>query len=545
MVLRMRWTWLSLALVACTGTAASISPGEGRDAGTPDSGRIDLGPGDLGLPDDAGETDAGASDLGPLDMGPPDLGPPDLGPPDLGPIPGMPSDLDVTGIAIFQSVKVALVEEGVTVVDRNAPVIAGREMLVRVYVAPGEDYVEREIRGRLDVLEEGAVVYSREALRTITRESREQNADTLYSFVVEADRVTETAELRVVLTDDLEGTPESDPAPSDARFPRGGGSLPLGAVGNGGLELVIVPVRYEADDSDREPTLGMAEVEAIQDHFLAMFPLAPGQLRLSVRAVYATDTEVRRDGTGFGTLLDEVRRLRTDDAVPPETYYYGAVSPADSFGAFCQRACVTGLGFVSAERSQSTRVSVGVWYPGEGSQLTLLHEVGHTLGRPHAPCGGASGAAAEPFPHDGGTIGVWAIDGRSTTLLPPTSTDFMAYCDDQWISDWNYDRIHDRLVAVTGPTPLSWGAPVTHHVFRDDVDGRHYAGTVDERPVGASSPERRLVEALDGLGRSLGFLAARDVELSDETSHVYFVPTLEGAVAYRIGETRFEVPGAR
>ncbi|MEO0321629.1 MAG: hypothetical protein AAF447_01620 [Myxococcota bacterium] len=541
----MRRIAMALLLTGCTGTAASISPGVDGDAGVADAGRRDLGAVDSGTPGDAGPEDAGMPDLGPADLGPPDTGPVDMGPPDLGPTPGMPPDLEVTGIAVFQSVKVSVVEDGATVVDRNAPVIAGREALVRVYVAPGEDYVERELRGRLDVLEDGEVVVSREALRTITRESRDENADTLYSFVIEAEHVTETAELRVVLIDDLEGTPESDPEPNDARFPRSGGSLALGAVGNGGLELVVVPVRYEADGSDREPTLGMAELEAIEDHFLAMFPLAPGQLRLSVREVYATDTEVRRDGTGFGTLLDEVRRLRTDDSVPPETYYYGAIAPADSFGAFCQRACVTGLGFVSAVRSQSTRVSVGIWYPGEGSQLTLLHEVGHTLGRPHAPCGGASGADSEPYPHDGGTIGVFAIDERSATLLPPTSTDFMAYCDDQWISDYNYERIHERLVDVSGPTPLSWGLPATHHVFRDDMDGRHYGGTVEERPVGASSPNRRLVEVLDGLGRSLGFVAAHDMELSDEASHVYFVPDVPGAASYRIGETRFAVPGAR
>ena len=541
----MRCLWIALLLAGCTGTATSISPGERRDAFVRDAGRIDLGPVDPGPDEDASPGDAGPEDLGPPDLGPPDLGPPDLGPPDLGPQPGLPDDITVTGVAVFQSVKVALVENGDAIAERNAPVIAGREMLVRVYVAPGEDYVERELRGRLDVLEEGEVVFSREALRTITRESREENADTLYSFVVDAEYVTESAELRVVLLDDLEGTPESDPEPSDARFPRRGGSLALGAVGNGGLELVVVPVRYGADGSDREPTLGPAEVQAIEDHFLAMFPLAPGQLRLSVREVYATDTVVRRDGTGFGTLLDEVRRLRSDDSVPPETYYYGAISPADNFRDYCQRACVTGLGFVSAVRSQSTRVSVGIWYPGEGSQLTLLHEVGHTLGRPHAPCGGASGSDAEPYPHDGGTIGVWALDERSMTLLPPASTDFMAYCEDQWISDYNYELVHDRLVAVSGPAPLSWGIPVTHHVFRDDMDGRHYAGTVEERPVHASSPSRVLVEVLDGLGRSLGFVAAHDTELSDERSHVYFVPEHEGAAAYRIGGTRFAVPGSR
>ncbi|MEM1416783.1 MAG: hypothetical protein AAGH15_17930 [Myxococcota bacterium] len=541
----MRAAPLALVLIGCTGTLASVSSGEG------DAGAADLGP-PIGRPPamDLGAVDTGTpppDDMGvpPEDMGP-DLPPPppdmgiDLGPPP--PVGGLVSDLRVTGLAAFQSVRVALVEDGALVSDRNAPLIAGKELLVRAYVAPGDDWEPREVTARLDVLDAGELLASYEARRTPRGESDEEDDDTVFSFFVAPENVTEGAQLRVALTDPNDGTPEETAGMDDARYPRDGSSFALGAVGNGGLDFVVVPVQYDADGSGREPVLVEDSVNALRAHMLAMFPVAEDQLRLSVREPYASDTTISRSGSGFDTLLEEIRQLRLDDGVSRETYYYGAVTPADNFAAYCNRSCVTGLGFVSDVRVASTRVSVGVWFGGEGSRLTLLHELGHTLGRPHAPCGTGGERA---FPHAGGIIGVVGFDTRTDTLYPASYTDLMGYCDDQWISDYNVRQVHDRFVAVTGPTPLSWAPPEAHHVFRDTVAGVGYGGRVFERPAGATSPDRVLAEALDGLGRSLGFVAAHEVELSDHRGHHYLVPEVEGAASYTVGGTRFDVPGAR
>ena len=90
----------------------------------------------------------------------------------------------------------------------------------------------------------------------------------------------------------------------------------------------------------------------------------------------------------------------------------------------------------------------------------MAHEVGHAHGRPHAPCGGAAGP--DPgFPYTDGSIGTWAFAPTSQKLIDPgTTKDFMSYCHPQWISDYNYNKLLERLThvneAAATATPTAW-----------------------------------------------------------------------------------------
>ena len=88
------------------------------------------------------------------------------------------------------------------------------------------------------------------------------------------------------------------------------------------------------------------------------------------------------------------------------------------------------------------------WYGG--------HEIGHTRGRSHAEFCGAGGGAAYPYP--GGRISpvltgngaIYGFDITTRAIYPPSWTDVMTYCANEWVSDFTYEGIRSYLVGTGG-----------------------------------------------------------------------------------------------
>lgn len=101
-----------------------------------------------------------------------------------------------------------------------------------------------------------------------------------------------------------------------------------------------------------------------------------------------------------------------------------------------------------------------------------MHEVAHTLGRPHAPCGDVANPDPE-YPYAGGSIGSWGWDVRTGELKSPARySDLLGYCRDTWISDHTYARIFERIRAVRGIAALVHGEPTRYATLVVEVDGR-------------------------------------------------------------------------
>ncbi len=483
-----------------------------------------------------GESDGGAPTPPPVgtDAGPaptPDAGtppppppPPTEAPPGYGPVDG----LELTGFEIYQTIRIPIVENG-AVVPRTIPLVANKPSVLRVYVRPTGGWTARSVMAfvRIDT---GAEVRTMMETATISGTSTIGSPSSTLNLEIPRDALTPGATISVSLLE------MSGRGGDLARFPRDGGELDLEAEQNGGIDVVVVPIRYDADGSNRMPDTSEAAMDALRDQLLSMWPVS--DVRLRVRASVSTSRTVApTSGQAWSALLDGVGNLRQTDGAPGSEYYLGLFAPAATFREFCGRGCIAGIAPLNQGNYQSQRYGLALGYGDEDNRYSAIHELGHAHGRPHAPCGGVSGA--EPgYPHSGGTTGVWGFDFRTQRLLDPSTKDFMGYCEPQWVSDWSYLRLYQRVVSVAGRTPLSWRT-APHHVFRTaPFQLPRWTGLVEERVADASDSELVMLKARDAFGRDLGWVGARRVDTSVAGFANLLVPDVEDAAF-------FEAPGGQ
>jgi hypothetical protein len=179
----------------------------------------------------------------------------------------------------------------------------------------------------------------------------------------------------------------------------------------------------------------------------------------TARAAYTFSGTIAASGSGWDTLLADIAQVKQNDGSRRD--YVGWLSVTFGSG-------VAGLGYVGE----------GACIARDDDITTPVHELGHNMGRNHAPCGGASGVDPS-YPVASGHLDAQGYDPSTGRVLAAgTYYDIMSYCDPVWVSAYNYKAVQSWLEAH----PMSPTTPVAP-LPRIIVNGRIKNGRVTLRPL--------------------------------------------------------------
>jgi hypothetical protein len=229
------------------------------------------------------------------------------------------------------------------------------------------------------------------------------------------------------------------------------------------LRVKFVPVKYDGDGSGRLPDMSAAAVENYKNTLYKLYPTS--KVEVLVRDELRWPLQVLPDGEGWDTLLDAIIETRSDDNAADDVYYIAVFAPAETAHDWCTSGegygCVLGIAPQAMLRDVYLRVAMITGYT--GNEGTLAQELGHAMGRAHAPCGGA-GDVDPDYPYGRANIGVmgWDVVLRELVDSGGRVFDFMSYCHPNWVSDYTFAGLYERMVKVveTKRTELP-SAPMT------------------------------------------------------------------------------------
>lgn len=266
--------------------------------------------------------------------------------------------------------------------------------------------------------------------------------------------------------------------------------------------------------------LGSVDADVHAEVFTATAPLLPGTNGV---------------GDGWSQLVSDLDGHRVAEG--SNRTYFGIVKL--NYG---RNDGLVGIAF------QERPTAVGWDDPGDASRV-VAHELGHTWGRRHSPCGSPPPNTVDAaYPYSGGQIGVTGMDVANTTLKPAASPDIMSYCfQSPWTSDYTYQGVMDfrqanASVALGPPQPsvLVWGRIVNGRAVLEP------AFQIVTRPSLPRKPGPYSVTATAEDGTQLFALSFDAVAAEDgarASRHFAFAVPLDQAGAARLASLRLAGPG--
>lgn len=437
---------------------------------------------------------------------------------------GGPLNLSIDGLYITQSVQTY---------DGAVPLVAGRAGLLRVFVKASVPNVEQPAV-RVRFYQGGALANTltiTAPAATVPTAIAEETLNASWNHAIPASLLQPGMSI-VADVDPSDGVPET--SESDNTWPAGGVPAPLDVRTVPPLAVRLVPVLQSANGMTGNISA------ANSDAFLAptrnMFPLA--KVDADIRATYTTSAPPVQSNNGNGAwsqILNEIRALRAADG--SSRTYYGVVKATYTSG-------VAGVAFIG------TGAGIGWDAPSSGPGV-MAHELGHTFGRTHAPCG-LSGTDPD-YPYAGGVIGAHGFDISSGRSWSPNTPDLMGYCSSAWISDYTYagvlafraqsPSVAGNLAGVNAwagsgpqarePGLLIWGRMHGHQLVLEP------AYEIDAPAALPARPGADVIEGFAASGErlfSFAFEAERAADLPDDGLFAFVIPTrlLQGVPLARL-----------
>jgi hypothetical protein len=437
--------------------------------------------------------------------------------------------LDIDKIAIYQGVEIVLWENGQVKTSEYAPVIARRPGVIRTFVDRHDDFEDRDIKGVLTLTDGENVTYI-EGTAFIDEDSKQNKLGSTVNFYLDESHVLVNSEIAVELIE-VDSTTYGGSV-GDVVVPEEG-TAALNAKSSDTVEVVLIPVKYNADGSGRMPDTKPKQRERYANLLQGMYPTK--EFVVSVGDTLNWNKTISAEGNGWSSLLNTIINMRSSANVDPQTYYYGVFEPEESFYSFCSWGCILGLSTLGGPNDVWSRASIGLGYTGDTSAETMVHEVGHAHGREHAPCGLGGQSSDNRYPYKDAELGVWGYDIINNELIKASSHyDMMSYCSPIWISDYSFGELYDRVKAIKSQRSVrAADAERSFRSIRVEPNGETIIGdmlTVFGEPEGAL----RMVDWLDADGALV------------KQAQGYFYPYshLDGGIVL-VEEPAFEIVGAK
>jgi hypothetical protein len=411
--------------------------------------------------------------------------------------------------------------------DEDVPLVEGRDGFLRVFVtASGVNNLRPDVRVRISrggnpvqtltitggagstptALQEGSLQSS---WNVRVPGSLIQGGIALLADVDPANAVAETSE-------------------TDNSFPASGSPQALEVQSVPAAAITFVPIRQTADGS--VGTVG--NHGQMLDLALRLYPL--NEISTASHAEFTVDGPLEPiDTRQWNQVVSDLEALRV--AENPDRTYVGMVKLSYGSG-------IAGSSFYTP----GTATAVLTDNPGDVRQV-LAHELGHTFGQLHTPCGTPPGVD-RAYPYSGGLIGVYGMDVGNGALKAPSLPDIMGYCPNPWISDYTYRKVlsyrrANPLRAGSGaaqPSLMVWG-----HIRNGQVvlEPAFQLVTRPHLPA-ARGPYSLEARGTDGSSLfTLSFDASATADDPQGTRHFVFAVPLTPEQAGRVGSLRVSGPG--
>ena len=232
------------------------------------------------------------------------------------------------------------------------------------------------------------------------------------------------------------------------------------------LRLVIVGIRYHAGNPASTVAPRTVDVDLLVSWLRRAYPLT--DLQFEYRVVDSNFTWPFQS-TSINAQLAAIRNQDISNGTDYRTHYYGLVHDKD--GTQFMRGRASGIPTTPDPSTVASGPTGGGdfgWdHDGSYGDWYGAHELAHTFGRFHPGYCAGNSRDDLSYPYDNGqlastantTIGFDFGDngnGIAMRALPgETWHDVMTYCSNQWMSDYTYRGILNRLIAE-GCDPGTW-----------------------------------------------------------------------------------------